>query len=318
LRFHGTTWKGKSIKVEEIRDLPKVPRVRVPEAMVAYVCGTVKKTRSGRPNSLRRIARAETTAVKPTKPNKKQRRTPSNNNNAAATTRRPRGHIFKLTTVEQQEFDRACRKGYVTLASTGFRRGRQANHLACTHRRWCDEREKPQVVLCKASGGRPLDNVIVDLSPMRMGSDMTDDFLVKWKMQIMTAANNAGMELRSDYKEDNCETLSTLDDDDGDEEEYDADVEDVPSMEYVVTVTDADDWATQPIDKLPVLSMGVFEGERSNAKAMARELSELWGILEEPLPESEKPDFKTGGKNNRKGRDNRRRGRDDKVNAFVL
>jgi hypothetical protein len=318
LRFHGTTWKGKSIKVEEIRDHPKVARVRVPEAMVAYVSGAAKKTRSGRPNSLRRIAREETTAVKkPTKPNKKQRRTPSNNYNTAATTTRPRGYIFKLTTVEQQEFDRACRKGYVTLASTGFRRGRQANPLACTHRQWCDKREKPQVVLCKASGGRPLDNIIVDLSPMRMGSEMKNDFLVKWKAQIMTAANNAGMELRRDYKEDNCETLSTFDDNDADEEECDTDVEDVPSMEYVVTVTDADDWATQPIDKLPVLSMGVFEGERSNAKAMARELSELWGVLEEPPPESEKPDFKKGGKNNRKGRDNRRRGRDDKVDLFV-
>jgi hypothetical protein len=316
LRFHGTTWKGKSIKVEEIRDDPKVPRVRVPEAMVAYVSGAVKKTRSGRPNSLRRIARAETTTTAV----KKKRRTTSNNNNnnAAATTRPRRGNIIKLTTIEQQEFDRSCRKGYVTLASTGFRRGRQGSPLACTHRQWCDEREKPQIVLCKASGGRPLDNVIVDLSPMRMGSEMADNFLVKWKAQIMTAANNAGMELRSDYKEDNCETLSTLGDDhDEDEEGYDdTDVEDVPSMEYVVTVTAADAWATQPIHKLPVLSLGVFEGERSDAKAMARELSELWGIPEEPS-ESEKPDFKKEGKNNRKGRDNRRRGRDDTVDFFV-
>lgn len=300
--------------MEEIRDDPKLARVRVPEAMVAYVSGAAKKTRSGRPNSLRRFARAETTgAVKSTKPNKKQRRTSSNNYNAAAMTI-PRCNIYKLTTVEQQEFDRACRKGYVTLASTGFRRGRQANSLACMHRQWCDEREKPQIVLCKASGGRPLDNVIVDLSPMRMGSEMTDDFLVKWKAQIMTAANNACMELRSDYKEDNCETLSTLDDDE-DEEEYDTDVEDVPSIEYVMTVTYADDWATQPIDKFPVLSMGVFEGERSNAKAMARELSELWGIQEGP-PESDKSDFKKEGKNNRKGRDNRRRGRDHKIDFF--
>jgi hypothetical protein len=35
---------------------------------------------------------------------------------------------------------------------------------------------KPQVVLCKASGGQPLDSVIVDLSPMCMGSEMTDNF----------------------------------------------------------------------------------------------------------------------------------------------
>lgn len=318
MRYHGTTWEGKKIKVEEIcNHQNKIARVLVPETMVAYVSGAVKKTRSGRPNSMRRSAREETTAAnkinknKPT--NKKQQRrttTPSNNNNAVATTTRPKGQIFKLTTGEQQEFDRACRKGYVTLASTGFRRGRQASPLACTHRQWCDKREKPQVVLCKASGGRPLDNVIVDLSPMRM-------MIVKYHMaQIMTAANNAGMELRSDYKEDNCETLSILQGND-DQEECDTDVEDVPLMEYIVTtVTDADDWATKPIDKLQVLSMGVFEGERSNAKAMARELSQLWGIPDEPS-ESEKPDLKKGGKNNPKGRDNRRRGRHDKVDLFL-
>jgi hypothetical protein len=303
--------------VEEIRDLPKISRVRVPETMVAYVSGAVKKTRSGRPNSLRRIARQETTTAsvkKPTnKPNQKQERrtTPSSHNsNNAAATKRPRGRSFKLTTVDEQEFDRACRKGYVTLESTGFRRGRQSNPLACRHRRWCDKREKPQVVLCKASGGRPLDNVIVDLSPLRIWrSGMTEDVLVKFKVQIMKAANNAGMELRRDYIEDNCETLLTLRDDEY-EKECDTDVQEVPLMKSgVVTVT-------KSINKLPVLSMGVFEGERSNAKAMAKELSELWGIPEEPS-ESEKPDLKKGGKNNPKGRDNRRRGRDDKVDLFL-
>ena len=33
-----------------------------------------------------------------------------------------------------------------------------------------------------------------------------------------------------------------------------------------------------PISKVPVISMGVFEGERAKAKAMARELASLWEL----------------------------------------
>ena len=39
-------------------------------------------------------------------------------------------------------------------------------------------------------------------------------------------------------------------------------------------------WSVDPIWKLPVVSMGVFEGERSNAKAMAKELSVLWETMD--------------------------------------
>ena len=58
LRFHRTTFQGKRIKVEAIRDHPKKGRVKVPERLVAYVVGTVKKTpQKGRTNTMRRIAR---------------------------------------------------------------------------------------------------------------------------------------------------------------------------------------------------------------------------------------------------------------------
>jgi len=57
-------------------------------------------------------------------------------------------------------------------------------------------------------------------------------------------------------------------------------------MEYIITLTDDDSWATEPISRLPVVSMGIFEGERSNAKAMAKELADLWGIPREPLDDS--------------------------------
>jgi hypothetical protein len=143
--------------------------------------------------------------------------------------------------------------------------------------------ERPQIVLCKASGGRPLDCVIVDLSPLRLFSaTFCDTFLVTLKTQILTAAANADMELRTDYRQDNCENLLTLLEDDDDvmnNDDVDCDfLSEQESVEYVIELTDEDSWATDPISKLPVLSMGVFEGERAKAKAMARELALLWEI----------------------------------------
>jgi hypothetical protein len=254
---------GRDLKVEPIRDHPKKGRVRVPERMVSYVSGAAKTTRDGRVNTMRRISGSEEkTNVK--QPNKKK-----------ASKKKKKQPQFKLTELEQEELQRASRRGYVTLDGTGYRRGRKTSSLACAHRQFCDEREKPQIVLCKASGGRPLDCVIVDVSPLRM-TNAVDDVLVKWKAQIITAATNEDMELRSDYLEDNCEALLTFEDEGRDlltlEEE---------PLQYAITLTDEDSWATEPISTLPVLSMGVFEGERSKAKAMARELALLWGIPEE-------------------------------------
>lgn len=254
VRFHNTEWRGRRLKVEEIKDDPKAGRVRVPERMVAYTCGARKKTRDGRVNSLRRIQRSDDDDTQ-----KKKRRTSPNK-----TRRRT-----VLSEEEGRELDRASRKGYVTLDSTGYRRGRKGSALANRHRQWCDDHHQPQIIHCKASGGRPLDHVLVDLSPLRLVGENDP-----YKDDILVAATKAGMELRDDYVEDNTLVLGETVDDDSS-----------VKTEYVVTV-DEKAWATQPIWRLPVVSMGVFEGERSKAKAMARELALLWGIPEEPPPET--------------------------------
>ena len=231
--------------------------------MVAYTCGELKRTRDGRVNNLRRISRDDVERL--------SRGQPSKNRGYGS-----RNVPHRLNEEERQEMDRASRKGYVTLAGTGYRRGRKGSPLANIHRQWCDARDKPQVILCKASGGRQVDNVIVDLSPLRINGLFDDaaqveDFLVKWKAQILTAAENAGMELREGYVEDNTwNNVESFDNDD---------VDDNVRTEYT-TIVDAEAWATQPIWRLPVVSMGVFEGERSKAKVMATELAGLWGIPE--------------------------------------
>ena len=230
--------------------------------MVTFACGEQKKTRDGRVNNLRRISRDDVERL--------SRGQPSKNRGYGS-----RNVPHRLNEEERQEMDRASRRGYVMLAGTGYRRGRKGSPLANIHRQWCDAREKPQIILCKASGGRPLDNIIVDLSPLRINGLFDDpadveDFLVKWKAQILVAAENAGMELRDDYVEDNTIDIG-IDVDEDDNEET--------RTEYT-TIVDVEAWATQPIWRLPVVSMGVFEGERAKAKAMAKELATLWDIPE--------------------------------------
>jgi hypothetical protein len=230
----------------------------------------------------------------------------------------------RLNDEERQEMDRACRKGYITVAGTGYRRERKGSPLINIHRQWCDAREKPQVVLCKASSsGSPsaalLDDVIVDLSPLRIHGFVEDvakveDLLGKWKAQILTVAERTGMELREVNVQDTTTTpLNQMERFDENDNNVVVDVDNVRT-DYT-TIVNVEAWATQPIWRLPVVSMGVFEGERSKAKAMAGELAKLLEIPDSHMegarsgPQNRKSaGARNGGKTKMKGLSNHRRG----------
>lgn len=328
VRFHGRDFLGRSIKVEPIRDHPKMGRVKVPDRLVTYVLGVAKtkpknsstsnnssSSSSNNISSLRSIApRLDDTTKKEISLARKRFQEQQEQKSRLASQL-----SFPLNTVQQDELLRAARRGYLTLEGRTQSRARESNALACAHRQYCDEREQPQIVLCKAAGREgqrsPLDCLIVDLSPLRLtkavGDDWVDDFMIKWKTQILTAAANAGMELRRDLREDNCQSLSVVEEEETVTDNEHCDYKDMDEgiteqiarsnnefneapeeitteaiMEYIITLTDDDSWATEPISRLPVVSMGIFEGERSNAKAMAKELADLWGIPREPLDDS--------------------------------
>lgn len=261
--------------MEPIIDLPGQNRVRVPERMVSYVIGAVKKTRSGKPNDLRRISKDDVDRLSRGQPSKKKgfgsRNVP-----------------HRLNDQERNEMDRASKKGYLALAGAGNRRTRKGSPLANIHRQWCDARDKPQIILFKAVSGRPMDEVMVDLSPLRMNGLFDDpkqveEILVKWKTEILSAATIAGMGLCSD-------------DDDDDESELVLD--DLEPSDLVLTLSEIsqETWASQPIWKLPMLSLGTFEGERAKAKLMASELAILWGVPEETLGDGPKTRSAAGAK----------------------
>jgi uncharacterized protein YecT (DUF1311 family) len=197
----------------------------------------------------------------------------------------------RLNDVERQEFDRAIKKGYLTLLGNGNRRTRKGSPLKNIHRQWCDARDKPQILLYKAvSGNAVVDEVIIDLSPLRLNGlfdtpKLVEDFILRWKSQILTAAFESGMELSnsslqssSNFKEDDeCETYSSQDDDDADCVE---EVQILTTYTITLQAMDHQAWATNPIWQLPVVSLGTFQGERSKAKTMASTLAKLWDIPE--------------------------------------
>jgi hypothetical protein len=83
------------------------------------------------------------------------------------------------------------------------------------------------------------------------------------------------MDLRDDYVEDN--TLDFPDDGADDDEEC--------QTEFVLNIEDVQSWASEPIWKLPCVSLGVFEGQRAQAKAMANALAKLWELPEQQQDE---------------------------------
>jgi hypothetical protein len=268
LRFHNYEWRGRQLKVESIRD-DAYGSVRIPEAMVEYVSGRIKKTRSGENNTLRRISRDDVERLSRGQPSKRKgygsRNVP-----------------HRLNEEEQAELERASRKGYLSLLGGGNRRARKGSPLTNIHRQWCDARDRPQILLYKAVGGRAVDEVVVDLSPLRLNGlfddpDMVEEFMVRWKAQILAEAYKANMELRegcNDFVEE-CDITSQLD---GERDFADEDT----ATTFTVTVDNLSQqvWATSAIWQLPVVCMGIFEGERSNAKSMAAALAKLWDIPE--------------------------------------
>ena len=246
IRFDGIEWRGKQLRVQTIIDHPKKGRVKVPERLVAYVSGVEKKTRSGETNTLRRSSRETSLREKPRnkkKKNPKKGRLPS-----------------RLTEKEWNEMDRAARRGFLTLVGGGGRHGK-ASQLKSVHRQWCEDREKPQIVHFKAFGGRAaVDRVLIDLAPI--GQRGVDSGSTSWgldleqcKADILAEANFMGMELCSELCVDTADVEECI----------------VDEAKRVAWETSSD------------VTLGVFEGDRQNAKTMSKALAVLWNI-----PEKEK------------------------------
>jgi hypothetical protein len=253
--------------VQEIRrDLA----VRVPERLVAYVRGV---------KAVRRILNEEqqtpTSASAPKKSKAKASKSwsPPKPNSSSS-----KQKLYRHLKPDQQaELDRALAKGFLVLDNP-----KHSPRLVDIHRRCCDARGKPQVMVVKGRGGHALDRVLVDLSPLRLQGVFDDPsfFLVKWKADIFAAAVAAGTDLLDGYDQEACELECA----EGIEfEGYEG--SDEWTCAYTVTIDGVSSYATKPISKLPPLSVGIFVGERPQAKAMAKELADKWDLPDPAIKE---------------------------------
>ena len=83
-----------------------------------------------------------------------------------------RGVPHRLNADERKLYDFARAKGFVDVAGTGWRKQRADAPLVNTYRSWCDARAVPAIFLHKGNQG--IDEVIVDLSPLRNPSTFAD------------------------------------------------------------------------------------------------------------------------------------------------
>lgn len=211
------------MKVECIRDHPKQRGgVRIPEQLVEYVYGRTRRE------------------ILPREAPKKQRKQVKN---------------FRLNAGDKAEFERATRKGYLSLSK---QQKQETSPVVRVHREWCKSKDKPQIILHKSTGQSTVDQVVIDLATMTLDKILANSLL--FETQILEAASHAGMDFCKTNKESAADGMGedNLDDEPcllpGPFDEFDG----------VARISD--------------LSSIRFGGNRSNAKCMASQLAVTWDI----------------------------------------
>lgn len=220
----------------------------MPEKLVTYAVGQEKRTRDGSKNTLRKANNSRYTEKDDisNKPSRRQK-------NKKATM--PTTHSSLLSNLNESDkvaFERAVKKGYVSL--DGYYRSKSP--LISSHRMWCSSQDIPQMILCKAHSGRILDDLIFDFSSLSINhlstdAEVVDQFLITWKINLMTIAQNLGMTLKSitDHGNNNNDTVD---------------------IDYTFEVTEETEECQVQSCRL------VFEGSRESSKAMARQMVSMW------------------------------------------
>jgi len=180
-----------------------------------------------------------------------------------------RGVPHRLNAEERILFDLSRTKGYVEIAGSGWRSQRSDSPLVNTYRNWCDARGVCAIFLHK---GREVDEVLVDLSPLRT----PDEFENAAHFCLSQSASSCGrLQAYSDERiraptVEQTGRSSVNNDDEADVSEKD---------EFTVTSDEivrarAEDYLTAPIHRLPMYTIS-WERPRPEAKALAKFLAEL-------------------------------------------
>lgn len=188
-----------------------------------------------------------------------------------------RGVPHRLNEEERSLFDQARRKGFLEVAGSGWRSQRRDAPLLNSYRSLCDARGQASVVLHKGNTG--IDSLVVDLSTLRTPESFE-------AVASFCLANRRDGDVLREDRESFSGPLSS---DDEDEDFSDDDDDD-----------DDDQWGTRPIYQLPTFCV-VWELPRAEAKALGKELAEMFDTAEAGRSSSKKPTGVKPGRNRRHG-----------------
>ena len=183
-----------------------------------------------------------------------------------------RGVPHRLNEDERFLFDLARQNGFLQVAGSAWRSQRRDAPILNTYRSLCDARAQVAIVLHKGNTG--MDELVVDLSPLR----------------LPTTFNEVAAKCLEEQPGGDFVGQGTVMDGDDEEEE-----------ETVQQNDDDDPWETRPIYQLPPYCI-TWELPRSDAKALGKKLASLFETAEGRKPGSgKKPTGVKPGKNRRHG-----------------
>ena len=180
----------------------------------------------------------------------------------------------RLNEEERATFDRARQKGFLEVAGSAWRAQRREAPLLNTHRSLCDARGQASIVLHKGNTGID-DNLVVDLSPLRNPQEFE---------RIATVCLN--VQSGGEVIFQDAIGLDSLENNQEDDHEISVDTD--------------NPWETRPIYQLPPFCIA-WELPRSDAKALAKKMAELFDSAEGKRAPSKKPIGVKPGRSRRHG-----------------
>jgi hypothetical protein len=175
---------------------------------------------------------------------------------------------------ERLLFDQARRKGFLEVAGSGWRSQRREAPLINSYRSLCDARGQVCIVLHKGNTG--VDEVVLDLSPLRL-----PETFHRLEMEVIDFVN-----MPTSYKPSEDESPLTIDE---------SNLEDETNID-----TPDDPWNSRPIYQLPTFCIS-WETARSDAKELCKKLAIEFGTIEKNVLKSKKPNHVSAGKSRRHG-----------------
>lgn len=187
-----------------------------------------------------------------------------------------RGVPHRLNEDERLLFDQARRKGFLEVGGSGWRSQRRDAPLVNTYRSLCDARAQACIALHKGNTG--LDELVIDLSPLRLPGT--------YQVLEQDVIDFVGLEAAYRASEENEKELSLMDK---------SEVEIVGADEI-----DDDAFDSRPIYQLPTHCI-CFEVGRSDGKGLGKKLAQQFNTIEANASKSRKPMGVKPGKNRRSG-----------------